>query len=362
MNKLLDTLLKAGSTKGASILADSHLFEVNSLATTKLPVLNIAFSGKLDGGISNGVTILAGESKTFKSALSLYCMQAYLDEYKDAIGVLYDTEGGITPDYIKSFGIDPARVIHVPVEHVEQLKFDFVKKLENVERGDHVFFLVDSIGQLSSKKELEDAVDEKSVTDMTRAKSIRSLMRLITIQLSKKNLPCFIVNHVYQTMEMYAKVVIPGGTSLTYSSNQIFVITKAQEKDSDGDIDGWKFTLNIHKSRFVREKSKLPFIVKYDGGIQKYSGLMDIAIELGAVVKPKVGWYNRVDLDTGTIEDKSWRLKDTNTKDFWDEILNNSTFKKKIEETYMISQGYIMTDEDIDNEMTTIIEGEDDVL
>jgi RecA/RadA recombinase len=357
MSKLRDKMLKTGSTSGASILAESDLFSAKPLAITSLPILNLAFHGKLSGGVPPGLTILAGESKTFKSALSLYCLKAYLDKYDDAVGVLFDSEFGITPDYIKSFGIDPERVIHVPVEHVEQLKFDFNKKLESIERGEHVFFLVDSIGQLSSKKEYEDAHEEKSVADMSRAKSIRSLMRLITIQLSKKNLPCFMVNHVYQTMEMYSKTIIPGGTAVTYSANQIFVITKAQEKDSDGDLEGWKFTINIHKSRSVREKAKFPFVVKYDGGIQTYSGLLDIGLELGFVKKPSNGWFSRVNLETGEIEAKKWRRADTDCAEFWTSVLKDKLVQEKFEAAFALSAGGILpTDAELDAEMAAIEE------
>jgi RecA/RadA recombinase len=168
------------------------------------------------------LTILAGESKTFKTALALYCLKAYLDKYKDSIGVLYDSEGGCNPQYVKSFGIDPNRVVHVPVEHVEQLKFDFVKKLEEIEKGDKVFFLVDSIGQIASKKETDDASDEKSVADMSRAKAIRSLLRLVTVQLNKKLLPCFMINHVYSEIGMFPKTIIPGGCLLAGTKIKMF--------------------------------------------------------------------------------------------------------------------------------------------
>jgi RecA/RadA recombinase len=275
-------------------------------------------------------------------------MKAYLDKYDDAIAILYDSEFGITPSYIRTFGIDPARVIHIPVEHVEQLKFDFNKKLENIERGDHVFFMIDSIGQLSSKKEFEDAHDEKSITDMTRAKSIRSLLRLITIQLSKKNLPCFMINHVYSEMGLFPKTVIPGGTAVTYSSNQIFVITKAQEKDPDGTLDGWKFTINIFKSRSVREKAKFPFVVKYDGGIQTYSGLLDIGLELGFIQKPSNGWFSSVNMETGEIDPKKYRRADTDATSFWGPILKDPLVKKKLEEAYMLGSTGILSDQEID--------------
>jgi archaellum biogenesis ATPase FlaH len=271
MSKLLEKLLKTGSTKGAAILSESDMFETKPLAVTSLPILNLAFHGKLDGGVPPGVTILAGESKTFKSALSLYCMKAYLDKYADAVGILYDSEFGITPSYIKSFGIDPERVIHIPVEHVEQLKFDFNKKLETLERNDHVFFLVDSIGQLSSKKEFEDAQDEKSVADMTRAKSIRSLMRLITIQLSKKNLPCFIINHVYQTMEIYSKVVIPGGclgkdTMITMFDGSLKPIQTIQEGDLVKTLEGAKPVTHVWNPDTLLEGTPECYEIEFEDG------------------------------------------------------------------------------------------------
>lgn len=210
MSKLLEKMLSTGSA-GSIVLSDSDMFKLHDPVKTSIPIINIAYSGKVNGGFGPGLTILAGESKTFKTALALYCMKAYLDKYSDGVGILYDSEGGCNPQYIKSFGIDPTRVVHVPVEHVEQLKFDFVKKLETIEKGDKVFFLVDSIGQIASKKETDDAIDEKTVADMTRAKAIRSLLRMVTIQLNKKLLPCFMINHVYQEMGLYPKTVIPGG-------------------------------------------------------------------------------------------------------------------------------------------------------
>lgn len=352
MSKLLQKMLKAGSA-GATILSDSDMFKEQDLVQTSLPIINIAYSGKVDGGFGTGLTILAGESKTFKTALALYCLKAYLDKYKDSIGVLYDSEGGCNPQYVKSFGIDPNRVVHVPVEHVEQLKFDFVKKLEEIEKGDKVFFLVDSIGQIASKKETDDASDEKSVADMSRAKAIRSLLRLVTVQLNKKLLPCFMINHVYSEIGMFPKTIIPGGTAVTYSANTILVITKAQDKSSDGELNGWHFTLNVHKSRYVREKAKFPFTVNYETGIKPYSGLQDIAIELGAICKPSQGWYSRVNLDTGEVEDKKWRAKDMENENFWTPVLVSQAFKQKVIDRYMLAAPSV-SDSDIDAAMDSI--------
>lgn len=352
MNKLLQKMLKSGSVTGSAIMSESIFFNNKDMITTDLPILNIAFSGEVDGGLTPGLTILAGESKTFKSALSLFCLKAYLDKYNDAIGILYDTEYGITPDYIKTFGIDPSRVLHVPVEHIEQLKFDFVKKLNEIDRGDKVFFLVDSIGQISSKKETDDASDEKSVADMTRAKSLRSLLRLITLQLVKKDLPCFMVNHVYSEIGLFPKTVIPGGTAVTYSSNAIFVITKSQEKTSSGDLEGWSFNINIHKSRFVKEKSRLPLRVMYEDGIKKYSGILELAVECGIVVKPKQGWYSMVNLDTGEISDKCFRAKDFESDTYAGYVVKDVKFKEWIKNKFKLGamQGLQEAEEELAEE------------
>ena len=152
---LLSKLQNVGTIK-TDVLEESILLNELDFVKTSLPVLNIAFSGELDKGYSSGVTILAGQSKSFKTLLSLFCMKAYLDKYPDGIAILYDSEFGITNQYLINQGIDTSRVLYVPIEHIEQLKFDMVKKLNEIQRGDKVFILIDSLGSLPSKKEFED--------------------------------------------------------------------------------------------------------------------------------------------------------------------------------------------------------------
>jgi RecA/RadA recombinase len=338
MNKLLEKLSKVGAIKESAILSESPFFTKRDMITTDLPILNVAFSGTLDGGLVPGLTILAGASKSFKTMLGLYCMKAYFNKYPDAVCLFYDTEFGTPPSYLQSMNIDTSRVLHIPVEHVEQLKFDIVKRLSEIDRKDKVFIMVDSLGNLASKKEVEDAADEKSVADMSRAKAIRSLLRIITPHLTTKDIPCIIINHVYQTMEMFSKVVIPGGTAVTYAANQIFVISKSQEKNSSGELDGYKFTINIEKSRYVREKSKLPFTVKYKQGINKWSGLLELALEGNYVVKPKVGWYSVVDRTTGEINAKNYREKDIISNDeIWNNIINNTDFPEFVKNKFILN-------------------------
>ena len=321
---LLDKMMKSGSLK-VELLSDSTFFNKKEPVPTEVPIINMALSGTVDGGLVSGLTFLAGPSRHFKSLLGLIMIKAYMNKYKDAVCLFYDSEFGITPDYIRTNGIDTERVIHIPIEHLEQLKFDISKRLESIERGDKVIIFIDSVGNLASKKEVEDALDGKSVADMTRARVMKSLWRIVTPHLTTKDIPCIAVNHTYQTMEIYSKAVMSGGTGGMYSANQVFIIGKAQEKDGT-DLVGYNFTINIEKSRFVREKSKFPFLITFEGGIQKYSGIVEIALEGGFVSKPSNGWYAKVDQDTGEIGEKV-RFVATQTDEFMLPLLNNVKFK-----------------------------------
>ena len=208
-----------------------------------------------------------------------------------------------------------------------------------------MIIFIDSVGNLASKKEVEDALDEKSVADMTRARVMKSLWRIVTPHLTTKDIPCIAVNHTYQTMELYSKAVMSGGTGGMYSANQVFIIGKAQEKDGT-ELVGYNFTINIEKSRFVREKSKFPFTVTFEGGIQKYSGLMDIALEGKFVVKPSNGWYAKVDMQTGEIGDKK-RLADTDSPEFWEPLLCDDKFKEFVRKKYGIAYGNLMGETEV---------------
>ena len=129
---LLDKLKSTSTVKQTAVLADSKLFNKKDMCPTDVPILNVALSGSVDGGLTPGLTVIAGPSKHFKSNLSLLMASAYLKKNQDAVCLLYDTEFGITPEYLKSMDVDPERCIHTPIEHVEQLKFDIVKQLENL--------------------------------------------------------------------------------------------------------------------------------------------------------------------------------------------------------------------------------------
>ena len=332
---VMDKLKKNSKIKDTSILSDSVLFAEKDIIKTDVPMINVALSGDIDGGLTSGLTVLAGPSKHFKTSFALLMGAAYLKQYEDAVMLFYDSEFGSPQKYFESFGIDTSRVLHTPITDVEQLKFDLVGQLENIERGDKVVIVIDSIGNLASKKELEDALNEKSVADMSRAKALKGLFRMVTPYLTMKNIPLLAVNHTYQEIGLFPKAVVSGGTGIYYSADNIWIIGRQQQKQGT-EIKGYNFVINVEKSRFVKEKSKIPVSVTWDGGIAEYGGLLEVAMAGGYVTKPNVGWYAAVDMDTGEILDPKVREKDTMTEDFWQPIFEKTNFKEFVKTYYSI--------------------------
>jgi len=298
--------------------------------------------------LTPGLTMWAGPSKHFKTAFSLLMAKSYMDKYPDAALLFYDSEFGTPKSYFESFNIDMDRVLHTPITDVEQLKFDIMKQLEAIERGDRVVIVVDSIGNLASKKEVEDALDGKAVADMSRAKQIKSLFRMVTPHLTLKDIPMVVVNHTYMEIGMFPKAIVGGGTGSYYSADNIYIIGRRQDKQGT-EIVGYDFIINVEKSRYVKEKAKIPVTVSYDGGISKWSGLLDVALDGGFVIKPSNGWYSKVNMETGEVEDKKYRLADVNNKDFWMPIITSKKFNDYIQQRYQVSHGSIIREDEIED-------------
>ena len=347
---LLDKIKKNSTIKDSAILSKSKFFNEKDMVTTGVPMINVALSGRLDGGIVPGLTMWAGPSKHFKTAFSLLMAKSYMDKYPDAVLLFYDSEFGTPQSYFDAFGIDTDRVLHTPIMDVEQLKFDIMQQLSNIERGDHIIIVIDSIGNLASKKEVDDALDGKSVADMSRAKQMKSLFRMVTPHLTMKDIPMVVVNHTYKEIGLFPKDIVGGGTGSYYSADNIFILGRQQEKEGT-EIVGYNFIINVEKSRYVKEKSKIPVSVSYNGGISTWSGLLDVALESGHVVKPSNGWYSKVNKETGEIEDKKYRLKDTDTREFWLPIVTSKSFNEFVNKKYQVSFGDIIKDEDISKDL-----------
>ena len=347
---LIERLQKNSTIKLTAPLMDSRVFGKKEMAQTPVPMVNVALSGRLDGGLTPGLLMLAGPSKHFKSAFALLMAAAYQKKHKDAVVLFYDSEFGTPQSYFESFGVDLDRVIHTPITDVEQLKFDITKQLNDLNKGDKVVIVIDSIGNLASKKEVDDAMDGKSVADMSRAKQLKSLFRIVTPHLNLKDIPLVCVNHTYKEIGMFPKDVVSGGTGAYYSADAIWIIGRQQEKVGT-EIEGYHFIINIEKSRHVREKSKIPVTVTFNGGINKWSGLMAVAEELGYLHKPKVGWYEAQDPDTGEVLTESLlRAKQIqDNSEFWQMIMSKTNFANVVKDRYTVGGKALMeTEEAID--------------
>ena len=342
---IMDKLKKNSKVKQTSILSESKFFNNRDMIPTEVPMINAALSGDINGGLAPGLTVLAGPSKHFKTSFALIMASAYLKKYPEAVLLFYDSEFGSPQTYFETFGIDTTRVLHTPITNVEELKFDIIGQLEALERDDKVVVVIDSVGNLASKKELEDAINEKSVADMSRAKALKGLFRMCTPYLAMKNIPLIAVNHTYKEIGLFPKDIVSGGTGIYYSADNIWIIGRRQNKTGT-EVTGYDFIINIEKSRYVKEKAKIPISVSWEGGVERWSGLLDIALAGNYVAKPSNGWYCRVDRETGELLEPKVRLKETITSEFWKPILAETDFAEYIKNGYQIGGNSIIEFDD----------------
>ena len=335
MASIMDKLKKNSKLKATEVLSESKFFNEKDMIETDVPMVNVALSGSVDGGMSPGLTVLAGPSKHFKTSFALLMASAYLKKKKDAVMLFYDSEFGSPQSYFEQFDIDTSRVLHTPITNVEELKFDLIGQLEELDAKDEVIIVIDSIGNLASKKELEDAQNEKSVADMSRAKALKGLFRMSTPYLAMKNIVMLAVNHTYQEIGLYPKAIVSGGTGIYYSANNIWILGRRQNKKGT-EITGYDFVINIEKSRFVKEKSKIPISVSWEGGVETYSGLLEVAMAGEYARKPSNGWYEGVNPATGELLTGKTREAGTLEKEFWDPIFLNTDFKDFIKKQFTI--------------------------
>lgn len=269
---IIDKLLKNTTLgKRVSTLDKSTFFGDSDFIPTPVPLLNVALSGSVDGGLTSGLTVFAGPSKNFKSSYLLVLIASFQKKNPEGVVIFYDSEFGSTPAYFKNFGIDITRVIHVPVMNIEEIKFDLLTQLDQIEIGDKIMIAVDSVGNIASKKEVEDALAEKSVADMTRAKQMKSLFRMVTPYLTLKNLPMVVINHTYETQEMYSKTVMSGGcvakgTQIIMSNNSLKNIEDICVGDTVLTLDGEHRVSHIWSPDTLEEGNPMCYEVEFEDG------------------------------------------------------------------------------------------------
>ena len=342
---LKDRLIKNSTIDLTATLTDSKVYNKKDMIPTPVPGINIALSGNLDGGLTPGLLVLAAPSKHFKTAFSLLMAASYIKKYPDGIILFYDSEFGTPESYFTSFGVPLDSVVHTPITDIEQLKFDIMQQLNELKREDKIMIVVDSVGNLASKKEVDDALKGSSAADMSRAKQLKSLFRMITPHLTLKDIPMVVVNHVYMTQEMYSKPVVSGGTGVYYSADNIWIIGRQQDKD-DKELKGYHFIINVEKSRFVKEKSKIPITVNFDSGINKWSGFLDLALEAGYITKPKQGWYATLNKETGELGPNKRAADIIDNNDFWKTLLDTTDFANWIKNKFSLSHGEMIEEDE----------------
>lgn len=368
---VLDKVRKNSTIEDAAQPKDSKIFgAVNkNVVRTHIPMVNVALSGKVDGGLQSGMMMIGGKSRSFKSNFALLMAASFLKENPDGLLILYDNEFGSPEEYFQGFDINLDNVWHVPILDIEELKHDLVTQLagavdskgkvvsEGLKRGDKVLIIVDSIGMLASRKEIEDAQKGSSAADMTRAKALKSLARMVTPHLTMKDIPMVVINHVYDdTSGNSRSPILGGGSGMVYACNTIWVIGKEQETEGEGvkkQFLGSTFVVNIEKSRFIKDKVKFRIKVLFGKGMYRWSGLFDEAVS-GGYITQSGAWCSRVDPKTGEVlnDGKKFYRKDVeHVGDFWKEMFKTTDFAEFIQNKYKLDNGVTLDmSEDVDFE------------
>jgi len=275
----------------------SDIDETESYVDTGSYILNALVSGSIFGGVSgNKITAIAGESSTGKTFFSIAVVKNFLDNHPDGYCLYFDTEAAITKSLLESRGIDTSRLVVVNVVTVEEFRtkalkaVDLYMKKPEGERNPCMFVL-DSLGMLSTSKEITDALNEKEVRDMTKSQLIKGAFRMLTLKLVQANIPMIVTNHTYDVIGAYVPTKeMGGGSGLKYAASTIIYLSKKKEKDGT-EIVGNIIKAKTHKSRLSKENQDVEIRLFYDErGLDRYYGLLELG-EIGGLWKNVAGRY-----------------------------------------------------------------------
>jgi RecA/RadA recombinase len=291
MNFLKD-IVKDINNEYASIVADGvSTGDCNSFIDTGSYIFNAVLSGSIYGGIpSNKITAIAGETSTGKTFFCLSIVKHFLDSNPDAGVIYFESESAITKQMIEERGIDSTRMIIVPVVTVQEFRTQALKivdKFLEQKKSDRqpLMFVLDSLGNLSTTKEIEDSSDGKETRDMTRAQVTKSVFRVLTLKLGKANIPMLITNHTYDVVGSYIPMKeMSGGSGLKYAASTIIYLSKSKEKDGT-EVVGNIIKCKAQKSRFTKENSLAETRLFYDTGLDPYYGLLELGEKYGVFSK-----------------------------------------------------------------------------
>ena len=284
MNDFLKDIIKETGNEYASLVSDGvEAGDVDSFIDTGSYVFNALLSGSIHGGLpSNKITALAGESATGKTFFLMGIVKNFLDANPKSGVVYFESESAITKQMVIDRGIDPERMVIVPVTTVQEFRTQALKVLDRYMQQDvdirrPLFLCLDSLGMLSTTKEVEDTAEGKETRDMTRAQVLKAAFRVLTLKLSKAKVPMVVTNHTYDVVgSMFPTKEMGGGSGLKYAASSIVYLTKKKEKDGT-EVIGNIVHCKTHKSRLTVENKMVDVRLTYDKGLDKYYGLLDLA-------------------------------------------------------------------------------------
>ena len=271
--------------------------ETETYVDTGSYIFNALVSGSVFGGVSgNKITAIAGESSTGKTFFSLAVVKNFLDSNPDGYCLYFDTEAAITKSLIESRGIDTQRLVVVNVVTIEEFRGKALKAVDiylkkSEEERKPCMFVLDSLGMLSTEKEITDALNDKQVRDMTKSQLVKGAFRMLTLKLGQANVPLIVTNHTYDVIGSYVPTKeMGGGSGLKYAASTIIYLSKKKEKDGT-EVVGNIIKAKTAKSRLSKENKDVEVRLYYDErGLDRYYGLLELG-ELGGLWKNVAGRY-----------------------------------------------------------------------
>jgi len=302
MSDFLKSVIKDVGNEYATLVADGTSGDNDSFIDTGSYIFNALLSGSLKGGLpSNKITALAGESATGKTFFLMGIVKNFLDADPDAGVIYFESESAITSSMIEDRGIDPNRMVMIPVTTVQEFRTQAIKVLDSYLAQDEsdrkpLFLCLDSLGMLSTTKEVEDTAEGKETRDMTRAQVLKAAFRVLTLKLGRSKVPMVVTNHTYDVVgSMFPTKEMGGGSGLKYAASSIIYLSKKKEKDGTEVIGNIVHCKN-HKSRLTVENKMVDVRLSYSGGLDKHYGLLDLALKHGIFKSVST----RIELPDGT--------------------------------------------------------------
>ena len=288
MPDFLKEVIKTTGNEYASLVSDGvEAGDVDTFIDTGSYAFNALLSGSINGGLpANKITAIAGESATGKTFFLMGMCKNFLDKNPEGGVIYFESESAITKQMVIDRGIDPQRMVMFPVTTVQEFRTQSLKVLDKyLEQNEAdrkpIMLCLDSLGMLSTTKEVEDTADGKETRDMTRAQVLKAAFRVLTLKLGRAKVPMVVTNHTYDVVgSMFPTKEMGGGSGLKYAASSIVYLSKKKEKDGTEVIGNIVHCKN-HKSRITVENKMVDVRLTYDKGLDKYYGLLDLALKYG---------------------------------------------------------------------------------